>query len=108
MQRVRTRSENFSSFRLSLRVDSSAILCFSFPPENRFENGPTVGGTLVTCPKFLDLAPQKLSHEMALASLERLAQSATARIAAGTSMIAPVPVAPVRAEIPTSSNRPHK
>src|ERR1700674_3908548 len=108
MQRVRTRRESFSTFRLSLRLASSAILTLSFPPESRLDNGPTVGGTLVTCPKFS--GPRRLgeSQEIALLSLDRLAHSASARIVAGTSISAPVLVARMRADIPTSSKRPHK
>jgi len=53
MQRVRTRSESFSTFKVSLRgVDSVAMMHTSFAQKERTGNGSGVGGTGVMCLKF--------------------------------------------------------
>lgn len=53
MQRVRTRSESFSTFMVSLRgLDSFVMRDNSFARAARFGNGSGVGGTGVTFPKF--------------------------------------------------------
>ena len=56
----------------------------------------------------LENAKAESTYNATRATLERTARSAKNKIAAGTSISTPVLVASVRAEIPTSSKRPHR
>lgn len=53
MQRLNSKREVFSTLSVSFAfVDSAAMQEIVWGKRRRFENGPIVGGTVVTCPKF--------------------------------------------------------
>jgi hypothetical protein len=55
MQRLRISSDNFSTFKLSLLLPvfgSAFMVRFSLQQDGPGNNGSTVDGTVVTCPKF--------------------------------------------------------
>jgi hypothetical protein len=97
MHSPNTRSESFSTFKVSLRVvDSAAMLSFSFHQNYGFENGSTGGGTLVTYLKFVGLSglavpARKINCALSPDGFRRASQSTHERSRVGGGQIRPKP-----------------